>query len=111
MAINLTYPERVTDHNIEKLKNCVRRGKKWPGANYITKTKQGGRRIALEIIARFGTDRLKPIADELEIGDVVDRHLENGDIVLFNRQPSLHKLSILSHRAVVKPWRKWTCCS
>jgi len=105
MAVNMTYPERVTDHNIEKLKNCVRRGKKWPGANYITKTKQGGRRIALEIIARFGVERLQPIAEELEIGDIVDRHLEDGDIVLFNRQPSLHKLSILSHRAKVRPWR------
>lgn len=80
-------------------------GKKWPGANYVTKNKQGGRRIALEIIARFGVERLVPIANELEVGDVVDRHLEDGDIVLFNRQPSLHKLSILSHRAKIRQWK------
>lgn len=41
----------------------------------------------------------------LEIGDVVDRHLQDGDIVLFNRQPSLHKLSIMCHYVKVRPWR------
>ena len=42
---------------------------------------------------------------KLEIGDIVDRHLQDGDIVLFNRQPSLHKLSIMSHYVKVRPWR------
>lgn len=37
------------------------------------------------------------IAQELRFGDVVERHLIDGDIVLFNRQPSLHKLSIMAH--------------
>ena len=41
-------------------------------------------------------DRNK-IAEDLRVGDVVERHLRDGDIVLFNRQPSLHKLSIMSH--------------
>jgi DNA-directed RNA polymerase III subunit RPC1 len=41
----------------------------------------------------------------LKIGDVVDRHLQDDDIVLFNRQPSLHKLSIMSHKVKVRPWR------
>ena len=41
----------------------------------------------------------------LQIGDVVERHIEDGDVVLFNRQPSLHRLSILSHYAKVRPWR------
>jgi len=41
----------------------------------------------------------------LRIGDIVDRHIKDGDIVLFNRQPSLHKLSILSHRVKVRPYR------
>lgn len=40
----------------------------------------------------------KRFADELKFGDIVDRHLEDGDIVLFNRQPSLHRMSIMSHR-------------
>jgi DNA-directed RNA polymerase beta' subunit len=34
----------------------------------------------------------------LKVGDIVERHLQDGDIVLFNRQPSLHKLSIMAHR-------------
>ena len=37
-------------------------------------------------------------ADELKYGDIVERHLEDGDIVLFNRQPSLHRMSIMCHR-------------
>ncbi|CAG8530365.1 3760_t:CDS:10 [Cetraspora pellucida] len=44
-------------------------------------------------------------AAELQIGDVVERHLRDGDVVLFNRQPSLHKLSIMAHYVRVKPWR------
>lgn len=37
------------------------------------------------------------MAQELKYGDIVERHLIDGDIVLFNRQPSLHKLSIMAH--------------
>lgn len=37
------------------------------------------------------------MAQELKYGDVVERHMIDGDIVLFNRQPSLHKLSIMAH--------------
>ena len=45
---------------------------------------------------KFG-DRRR-YAAELKYGDIVERHLEEGDIVLFNRQPSLHRMSIMSHR-------------
>lgn len=41
------------------------------------------------------------LSEELKIGDIVERHMEDGDVVLFNRQPSLHKMSIMSHRAKV----------
>ncbi|KAJ3369338.1 hypothetical protein HDU91_007348 [Kappamyces sp. JEL0680] len=47
----------------------------------------------------------KKNARNLVVGDVVDRHLQDGDVVLFNRQPSLHKLSIMSHFVKVRPWR------
>lgn len=43
----------------------------------------------------------KRYADELKFGYIVDRHLEDGDIVLFNRQPSLHRMSIMSHRVTI----------
>jgi DNA-directed RNA polymerase III subunit RPC1 len=39
------------------------------------------------------------------VGAIVDRHLEDGDVVLFNRQPSLHRISIMAFRAKVRPSR------
>jgi len=105
VAVNLTYPERVTDHNMDKLKACVKRGKfKHPGANFVWK-KATNRKIVLEVLARVPGDKLSSVAELLEIGDIVERHLEDGDIVLFNRQPSLHKLSIMSHKAKIRQWR------
>ena len=47
----------------------------------------------------------RKIADELAIGDIVERHISNGDAVLFNRQPSLHRVSIMAHRAKIMPGR------
>ena len=47
----------------------------------------------------------KKLADDIKIGDLVERHLADGDIVLFNRQPSLHKLSIMCHFAKIRPFR------
>jgi len=41
----------------------------------------------------------------VQVGDVVERHLRDGDVVLFNRQPSLHRMSIMAHRVKVMPWR------
>ena len=99
IAKNLTYPERVNKHNLSKLRERVRNGTRtWPGANYIYPAGEGFR-----LYLKFGN--LKHIAEKLQEGDVVERHLENGDIVLFNRQPSLHKLSILAHRVRVYPHR------
>ena len=103
VALVMTYPERVTKHNLTKLQRYVRNGDKvHPGANFIVKARDN-RRVVLKILTQKGA--LGKVADYLEIGDVVERHLEDGDIVLFNRQPSLHKLSILSHRAKIRPWR------
>ncbi|XP_059626701.1 DNA-directed RNA polymerase III subunit 1 isoform X2 [Cornus florida] len=98
MAKILTYPERVSHHNIEKLRQCVRSGpNKYPGARFIRKC--DGTLISLMFCP------LKRVADELKFGDIVERHLEDGDIVLFNRQPSLHRMSIMCHRARIMPWR------
>ena len=98
IAIVMTYPEQVSRYNIEKLKACVRRGPKvHPGANLIRMA--GGFVKSLA----FG-DRAKA-AKSLRIGDIVERHMEDGDVVLFNRQPSLHKQSIMAHRVKVMDWR------
>ncbi|XP_031486143.1 DNA-directed RNA polymerase III subunit 1 [Nymphaea colorata] len=98
MAQILSYPERVSHHNIEKLRQRVRNGlQKYPGANYVILadgTKQ---------FLKFGNR--EHIAEELKHGCIVERHLEDGDAVLFNRQPSLHRMSIMCHRAKIMPWR------
>lgn len=99
VAKNLTYPERVSDYSIKKLRNCVRNGPTvWPGAQQVIKNK-GNYKINL----RFGNR--DQVARDLKVGDIVERHLEDNDVVLFNRQPSLHKLSIMSHLAKIRPWR------
>ncbi|KAB8737515.1 hypothetical protein FH972_026474 [Carpinus fangiana] len=104
VAGNLTYPEHVTQYNFDKLRNLVRRGHNYPGANFITK-KKTSRKLVLSVLARLGQQKLNEAAEQLQIGDIVERHLEDGDIVLFNRQPSLHKLSIMCHRVKVHEWR------
>ena len=98
MATTLTYPERVNDYNIARLRKLVLRGPQvHPGANYIEYP--DGTKIFLQ----YG-DRRKH-AERLRVGDVVERHLNDGDIVLFNRQPSLHRQSIMAHKARIMPWR------
>lgn len=47
----------------------------------------------------------KLTAAQLKVGDIVERHISDNDIVLFNRQPSLHKISIMAHRVKVMPGR------
>jgi len=94
MAMTLTYPERVTSSNISKLRKRVEVGaSEHPGANFVEFP--SGDKVFL----KFG-DRQR-IAKNLRIGDIVERHLEDGDIVLFNRQPSLHRLSIMAHKVKV----------
>uniref|UniRef100_A0A0E0DFL6 DNA-directed RNA polymerase subunit n=1 Tax=Oryza meridionalis TaxID=40149 RepID=A0A0E0DFL6_9ORYZ len=98
MARVLTYPERVSYYNIEKLRQCIRNGPhKHPGANFIIQP--DGTKLHLKYCDR------RIAARDLKYGCVVERHLEDGDIVLFNRQPSLHRMSIMSHRARIMPWR------
>ncbi|KAL1971699.1 hypothetical protein VTN31DRAFT_2320 [Thermomyces dupontii] len=97
VAKNLTYPETVTRYNLEKLQERVRNGtRKWPGANNILRGSQ-------KMFLKYGN--LNWMAENLKPGDIVERHLEDGDIALFNRQPSLHKLSILAHYVKVRPHR------
>ncbi|KAL0909312.1 hypothetical protein M5K25_020165 [Dendrobium thyrsiflorum] len=98
MAQTLTYPERVSRHNIEKLRLCVRNGRyKYPGANFAVLS--SGSIMDLKFEGR------KNIANDLKYGDIVQRHLEDGDVVLFNRQPSLHRMSLMCHRARIMPWK------
>jgi DNA-directed RNA polymerase subunit A' len=98
MAMSLTVPERITTWNIAYLKRFVQNGsKKYPGANYIIKP-DGKRKTITE-------ETKEEILEELDEGYVVERHLINGDVALFNRQPSLHRMSMMCHQVKVLPGR------
>ena len=97
IAMNLTYPEKINKYNKEKLLKLIKNGPdKYPGAKYIRKVNENMRTIRLK---GYDIDRLT-----IEDGDIVDRHVMNGDYVLFNRQPSLHKMSMMSHKVRVMPY-------
>jgi len=93
----LTVPTHVTEWNIEDMKQVIINGPdKHPGANYIIRT--DSRRIDL----RYVKDR-RIIADTIQPGYIVERHLKDKDLVLFNRQPSLHRMSIMAHEVRIMP--------
>jgi DNA-directed RNA polymerase subunit A' len=94
----LTVRVPVTSWNIEEMRRYILNGPgKWPGANYVITP--DGRKIDLRYADR------KKIAEALAPGWYVERHLKDGDIVLFNRQPSLHRMSIMAHIVRVLPGR------
>lgn len=94
IAMNLTFPEVVNKFNINRLYQFVRNGNKiYPGAKSIKRVKDGREHMILD-----DKDTSKYV---LNIGDTVNRHIVNGDIILFNRQPSLHKMSMMAHKVRV----------
>ncbi|NHJ21144.1 MAG: DNA-directed RNA polymerase subunit A' [Candidatus Lokiarchaeota archaeon] len=95
----LTIPTNINDWNIEEMKQLVLNGPfNHPGANYIIRNDR--RRIDL----RYVKNR-QIIAEMLAPGYTVERHLANGDLVLFNRQPSLHRMSIMAHEVKIMDGR------
>lgn len=115
-AVKLTYPEPVTSHNVEELQVAVRNGPvQWPGAVAIES--ESGQIISLERKnpeerTALANQLLAPSASTTGFGargtrpKKVHRHLNNGDIVVMNRQPTLHKPSMMCHRARVLPREK-----
>ncbi|KAK1496301.1 RNA polymerase Rpb1 [Colletotrichum cuscutae] len=111
-ARKLTYPEPVTSHNFKDLQQAVINGvDKWPGAAAIEY--ENGQIVNLR--SKSADDRqslanqlLTPTNAQLSgmKGKKVYRHLTNGDVVLMNRQPTLHKPSIMGHRVRVLPGEK-----
>ena len=96
IAMKLTVPERVTAWNMEYLKKFMEKGPKvYPGANYIIRPDGKKKKI---------TDETKEASlEEIQPGYTVERHLMDGDIAIFNRQPSLHRMSMMCHRIKVLP--------
>ena len=98
IAVNLTIPEIVTPYNISYLQQMVYNGQDvYPGAKYCA------------FKGRSTKKTLKPMPPEqrreikLVIGDVVYRNLVDGDWALVNRQPSLHRMSMMGHKILVIP--------
>lgn len=86
----LTKPVIVNARNIEFLTRLVKNGSNWPGANELQL--KGG--TIVKKLEHMDTEKIR-----LNYGDVVHRHMLDGDMVLFNRQPSLHRNSMMGHRA------------
>ena len=96
IATEVTVPVYVTKWNIEQMKEHIQSGpKEHPGANYVIRPDQ--RKI------RVYDETKEAIIEKLEPGYIVERHLKDGDIVLFNRQPSLHRMSMMAHEVKVLP--------
>jgi DNA-directed RNA polymerase II subunit RPB1 len=93
VAMNLTFPEVVNKYNINQMYKLVRNGNTvYPGAKSIKSVKDKKTRL----LEYRDTNSIV-----LEFGDIINRHLLNGDTVLFNRQPSLHKMSMMAHKVRV----------
>ena len=94
IAKNITCPVQVNSLNKSFLEKLVQNGPDvHPGAKILEK--KNGDNISLRYVDR---DSIK-----LEIGDVVHRHMMDGDPVLFNRQPTLHRMSMMCHIARIMP--------
>lgn len=95
VAKELTVPEEVNERNINHLKKFVLNGPEiYPGAHNVI-TEFGRKRIMEE--------NKEEIVKSLKVGDIVERHLCDGDIAVFNRQPSLHLMSMMCHYVRVLP--------
>ena len=94
VAMNITKPVVVNKRNMGYLLTLVRNGPDvHPGAKILER--KGGENISLRYVDRESI--------QLHVGDVVHRHMMNGDPVLFNRQPTLHRMSMMCHLVRIMP--------
>ncbi|KAI9310913.1 hypothetical protein BX666DRAFT_2032405 [Dichotomocladium elegans] len=122
-AQKLTYPEPVTAYNVKELRQAVINGPfKWPGATHVQHEDQ-----SIDVLANLSQESRIALANSLlapqssqasqsttnpyptrtqTVNKKVFRHLRNGDMLLLNRQPTLHKPSIMAHKARVLPGEK-----
>jgi DNA-directed RNA polymerase II subunit RPB1 len=92
IAMNITKPVRVNEKNHDFLLALVQNGPdNHPGAKILER--KNGQQISLRYVDRRSI--------KLDIGDTVHRHMMDGDAVLFNRQPSLHRMSMMCHIAKI----------
>jgi DNA-directed RNA polymerase II subunit RPB1 len=92
IAQNMTFAETVTAFNKKFLESCVKNGPEPDSKDLI------GAKYVIKNDGKFKKDLRFTQDIELDIGDIVERNMKNGDVVMFNRQPTLHKMSILCHK-------------
>jgi DNA-directed RNA polymerase subunit A' len=97
IAKELTVSAKVNENNIEELKRIIMNTPNHPGANYIFRADGIRKKVTQE--------NKEDIVKELAVGYIVERHLMDGDITLVNRQPSLHRMSMMAHKARIMPYR------
>lgn len=115
-AIKLTYPEPVTSHSFQRLRQAVINGpKKWPGASAVVN--EDGQVLSLEALdesarTAIANQLLTPSISGDDAARVphsnkkVLRHIRDGDFVIMNRQPTLHKPSMMAHTTRILPGEK-----
>lgn len=109
-AVKLTYPEPVTAYNVAELRQAVINGPdKWPGA--IQVQNEDGSMVSLigmtlEQRKAIANQLLTPSNGATVINKKVHRHIKNKDVVIMNRQPTLHKASMMGHKVRVLPGEK-----
>ena len=100
VAMELTIPEKVNEWNLEHLKKFVENGAEvYPGANYFFSLDGKKKKIT--------DDTKEQILEEFQVGCIIERHLLNGDVAIFNRQPSLHRMSIMCHKVKILPGKSF----
>lgn len=98
IAMALTFPEVVTDWNIDEMKRLIRNGPNiHPGAKRIQRMEYDC--FGTPSPCTISLKHVDPNSITLKPGDSVHRHIQDGDICLFNRQPSLHRMSMMAHKA------------
>jgi len=99
-AKKLTFPTSVSGLNINKMREYIERGPQvYPGANYVSSQGIDDKRILSENEKeRRQYSRLLDPGTKTDGSVTVFRHLLPNEMVLMNRQPSLHKPSIMGHR-------------
>jgi DNA-directed RNA polymerase subunit A' len=110
IARELTIPVRVTTQNLEWCKNLIKQTAVpekpnetyRPHVNYVKRFREG-----VEQRMKVTEKNADDIAEKLELGFIIERQLMDGDIALFNRQPSLHRMSMMAHRIRVMPNRSF----
>jgi len=109
IARELTIPVRVTIHNIDWCKKLIKQsaliekpGEYIPKVNYVKRYRDG-----IEQRIKVTENNAEDVAEKIEAGFIIERQLMDGDIALFNRQPSLHRMSMMAHRIKVVPYRSF----